>query len=216
MEKETAAEQLNDEDLIVQIASLAREFAMIIVAKDRADDIAQDVVLQCLVKIRAGAWRADAAELPVFVQRVVRRRAVDLLRRSRARNERQAAYVREMHATHHTWMSPELTYEERELREFHEQALARMPEMCRRTYLMVREEEETYQGAALRLGLRPKTVCAHLVRARHRFRRELAARGISSPVGRPPRVRRKRGRSRSKSCLVARAGLENHSGPVSV
>ena len=38
-----------------------------------------------------------------------------------------------MHESHHTWMSPELAYEQHELTELHEQVLGRLPELCRRT-----------------------------------------------------------------------------------
>ena len=171
---------------------------MKVVAADLADDIAQDVALECWVKIRGGQWRVTPAELQTFVRRVVRRRAVDLLRRSQARDQRHAEYAREASESHHAWMSPELAYEDRELTEFHEQALGRLPELCRRTYLMVREEEETYRRAAQRLGVQRTTVSAHVVNAQQRFRRELAARGISSQVRRPPRVRRRHDRSRSE------------------
>ena len=196
MQKETAANQVNDDELVVQIASLARGFATNIVAADLADDIAQDVALECWVKIRGGQWRVTPAELQTFVRRVVRRRAVDLLRRSQARDQRHAEYAREASESYHTWMSPELAFEERELTELHEQVLGRLPELCRRTYLMVRDEEETYRRAAQRLGVRRTTVKAHVVNAQHRFRRELAARGIGSHVRRPPRVRRRHDVSR--------------------
>lgn len=186
MERETA-----DDQLIVEIASLARDFAMNIVDDDPAEDIAQDVALQCLMKIRAGKWRVEAAALRDFVRRVVRRKAVDLLRRSQAREQRHAEYALEAHAAQ-TWMSPELAYEERELAEFREQALGRLPALCRRTYLLVREEEETYRNAALRLGVRPTTVSAHIVTAQQRLRNELAERGISEAPRRSRRARRRR------------------------
>ena len=111
---------------------------------------------------------------------------MDLLRRSQARDQRHAECALEARASHDAWMSPELANEERELTEFHEQALGRLPDLCRRTYLMVREEEESYQRAALRLGVRPTTVSAHVVKAQRRFRRELAARGIRSRPGASP------------------------------
>ena len=192
MEQGTAEDRL-----IVEIASLARRFAMKIVDEDPAEDIAQDVALQCLMKIRAGQWRVEAAHLQDFVRRVVRRKAVDLLRRSQAREQRHAEYALEAPASQ-TWMSPELAYEERELAEFHEQALGRLPESCRRTYLMVRDEEETYRSAASRLGVQPTTVSAHIVAAQQRFRRELAARGINAAAGRARRARRPQGRSRTE------------------
>ena len=63
MEHATAANQVNDDELVVQIASHARRFATNIVAADLADDIAQDVALECWVKIRSGQGRVKAAEL---------------------------------------------------------------------------------------------------------------------------------------------------------
>jgi DNA-directed RNA polymerase specialized sigma24 family protein len=95
-------------------------------------------------------------------------------------------------------MSPELACEERELTELREQALGRLPALCRRTDLMVREDEETDQRAALRFGLPLPTVGVHVGRAQQRFRRELATRGISSQAGRPSRVRRRQGRWQSE------------------
>ena len=93
-------------------------------------------------------------------------------------------------------MSPELANQERELTELHERVPGRLPELCRRTYLMVREEEETYGRGAQLLGLQRTTVSAHVVNAQQRFRRELAARGIGSQVRRHPRARRRQDRSR--------------------
>ena len=87
------------------------------------------MTLQCRVKIRARRRRVDAAELEIYVRRVVRRRAVDLLRRSQPREQRHAEYVLEMQAVP-TWMSPELADEERELAELHERALERLAELC--------------------------------------------------------------------------------------
>lgn len=185
-----------DDRLIVEIATLARHFAVKIVKADAAEDIAQDVVLQCLTKIRAGKWRVEAAELPAFVRRVVRRKAVDLLRRSQARDERHTEYAREMQ-TSPTWMAPDLAYEERELAELHEQALGRLPEVCRQTYLMVRAENETYENVASRLGIQPTTVSYHMVTAQERLRRELAQRGINGAARRSRRPRGRRSQSRS-------------------
>ena len=188
-------QQIADDRLIADIATLARRFATHIVDDDAAEDIAQDVALQCLIVIREGRWRIDAAEVPDFVRRVVRRKAVDRLRRSQARERRHDDYARETHASP-TWMSPELAYEERELAELHALALGRLPARCRRTYLMVRDEGETYESAASRLGVRPTTVSAHVVTAHTHLRRALASRGISAPVRHSPRARRRKRRSR--------------------
>ena len=96
-----------------------------IVARDVADDIAQDVVLECLLKVRAGRWRVAREALGAFVRRLVRRRAVDWLRRSQRRSERNAEHAREIRESTHAWMSPDLASEERELAEFHDRALAK-------------------------------------------------------------------------------------------
>ena len=190
-------QELANERLVVEIASLARRFAIDIVKKDATEDIAQDVVLQCLMKIRAGRWRIDPADLADFVRRVVRRRAVDLWRRSQARKQRDAEYALETQDSP-TWMSPELAYEERELAELHERALERLPELCRRAYLMVRDEGETYESAAARLGIQPHAVSKHMVRAQERLRRALARRGITGAARRSRRARGRPGRSRSE------------------
>ena len=75
-------------------------------------------------------------------------------------------------------MSPELAWNERAPAEFHEKALGRLPELCRRAYLVVRDEEETYGSAVSRLGAHFGTVRKHTVRAQERIRRERRAREI--------------------------------------
>jgi hypothetical protein len=89
-----------------------------------------------------GPWRVEAAKLPTFVSRVVRRRVFDLSQQSQERDQRHAEYTREMDESRPTWMSPDLVCEERELTEFHEQALGRLRKLRRPTYLMVWEEGE--------------------------------------------------------------------------
>jgi DNA-directed RNA polymerase specialized sigma24 family protein len=74
-------------------------------------------------------------------------------------------------------MSPDLAFEERELSELYERTLNEMRYACRRTYLMVREDGESYKGAASRLGVSRSTVCARIVEAQGRLRRELAEQG---------------------------------------
>jgi RNA polymerase sigma-70 factor (ECF subfamily) len=169
---------LTGDALIVEIHRLAREFAGKRVAADVADDIAQDICLECLVKIRAGRWSVRHSDLAVFVRGVVRRRVVDWLRRREHGDERNAEHARELEEGEHAWMSPELLLEERELAVVREETLRELPTACRRAYLMVREEGESYKGAARRLGVSRSAVSAHIVTAQRRFRRVLLDRGV--------------------------------------
>lgn len=166
--------------LLVEIAALARRIARRVVRTD-PDDVAQDVVLECLMKMRAGEWTADRASLSGLVRRMVRGRAVDSVRRQRRREERETEHGRVVSESPHAWMSPELTNEAQELTELHQQALAKIPEVCRRVYVMVREERATYEEVAARLGLSRDAVTSHVVRAQRRFRRHLEEHGIHSP-----------------------------------
>jgi RNA polymerase sigma factor (sigma-70 family) len=167
--------------LLVEIAALARQFAQSAVNRD-PDDVAHDVVLACLVKMRAGEWTADRASLPGLVRRMVHGKAVDSRRSEGRRTEREAEHGRTLSESPPAWMSPELAMEAQELTELHQQALATIPEVCRRAYVMVREEGATYEEAAARLGVSRDAVASHVVRAQRRLRRHFAEHGIHAPA----------------------------------
>jgi RNA polymerase sigma factor (sigma-70 family) len=118
-------------------------------------DIAQDVVLDCLVKIRNGTWDAPD-DLPQYVRRMVQNKRVDLIRRRRHRDERDGDHAEELEEARHAWMAPDQMTEERELLEVHERALSDLPDGCRRAYIMVRDSQESYTavGKPYKLALR--------------------------------------------------------------
>jgi RNA polymerase sigma factor (sigma-70 family) len=122
-----------EDEQLARITTLARRFAARIVAEHVVDDLAQDIVLECLVAMREGRWRVSMASLRTHVRRLVRRRAVDWLRRAQRRKQREVQHGRAIEQGTHAWMSPELTLEERELTSFHAQTLASLPDACRRT-----------------------------------------------------------------------------------
>jgi RNA polymerase sigma factor (sigma-70 family) len=153
----------DDDAIVIDIARIAERRAREIVGEQRARDLAHDVVLECLVKLRAGTWKVAVSSLQAFVCRMVRRRAIDAVRRSQRSDVRNGEHARERREGAHAWMSPELAMEERELLELHGRTLASLPSGCRRAYVMVREEEATYEAAAERLGLSPATVNVHVV-----------------------------------------------------
>lgn len=162
--------------LVIEIQRLARRFAAKRVPSETADDIAQDVVLECLVKLRAGQWTVRHKDLSDFVRKVVRRRIADWLRRCDRERARNVEYAHELEERECAWMSPEQEYEARELEAVREQTLNELPEACRRAYLLVREEGESYERVAERLGVTRSMVSAHVVKAQRRFRRALGRR----------------------------------------
>lgn len=172
------------ERLLIRIADLAWQQASHFGGADFADDLAQDVVLECLVMVRTRCGRLTAPTLNGFVRQVVRRRWLDFLRAAQRRATREQQHSREAMGGTRLWMSPELTLLDAELTRFHERTLASLPSGCRRSYLMVREEDASYQLTADLLGVSRATVNAHVVAAQRKFREGLPAYGITPE---PPR-----------------------------
>lgn len=174
----------SEAQLLMDVATLARRFAGKYMCTHDAEDLAQDVVLECLIRMRAGKWK-PIISLGAFVRAMVWRRRTDSLRQRERRTSRDAEHARALTESVHTWMSPEHALEERELLSFHEQTLTSLPRSCRRAYVMVREEEAPYQLVADRLGVSRATVCAHVVAAQRRFRLELLEQGIATRARSP-------------------------------
>jgi hypothetical protein len=93
--------------LVVEIHRQARALAETHVRSDVADDIAQDVALECLIMIRAGRWSVRHADLTNVLCGVVRQRVVDWRRCRALGHERNAEYWRDLEDSEHAWMSPE-------------------------------------------------------------------------------------------------------------
>ena len=106
------------------------------------------------------------------------------LRRDRRRTELEARYARRSGSGRPAWMSPEVRFSEAELAEFRGRVLADLPEICRRAYVMIREEHATYERVAEELALSRSSIWNHVFAAEQRFRRALEALGISvAPSG---------------------------------
>jgi RNA polymerase sigma factor (sigma-70 family) len=175
-----ATDASTDPRLLKDIIRRARRHATKLVSADAADDIAQDVVLDCLTRMRDGQWRTRQS-LPALVRKMVQRRLTDHRRGQESRLAHEAEHVRERTESIHAWMSPELALQERELERFHEQALAKLPRTCRMAYVMVREEGTPYSVVADRLGVSRAAVNACVVRAQRRLRAELLDKRIATP-----------------------------------
>jgi RNA polymerase sigma-70 factor (ECF subfamily) len=168
------------EALLVEVTRLAKQFARELVKRRVAEDLAQDVVLECLTAIRGGRWSRRGAALPAIVANLVRRRAVDGLRSRQRAEKREAEFARELLENSRAWMAPDGELEERELAEMRERALASLPPACRRAYLLVRDQGMSYQEAARILGVSRSGISAFVVKAQRKLRGELASCGIEA------------------------------------
>ncbi len=170
--------------LLVEISRIAHLRARELTHRQDADDVAQDVVLECLLQLESGKLGIHDVMLEAFVGRLVATRAIDMSRRTRRRGKREETQAVELNRRTHSWMSPEDTLYESTLDELYAEMLANLPATCRRVYSMVREQDATYQSVANQLGITESAVSRHVVKAQHRIRENLAAYGISAP---PPR-----------------------------
>jgi RNA polymerase sigma factor (sigma-70 family) len=156
--------------LLIEVFTIARQFARRRFPNDVAEDVAQDIVLECLVTVRAGKCGIKVSLLPGFVRHLVRLRSCDVLRRNHRRANTDEYYARALADTQHVWMSPEMTIDVEELEDFRVRTLASLPCACRRAYLMVREDEESYRAVAEQLGVSRAAVSWHVAEAHRRFR----------------------------------------------
>jgi RNA polymerase sigma factor (sigma-70 family) len=186
--------------ILTEVFTLARRHAGKLMSGAAADDLAQDVVLECLTRMRGGKWRVPRS-LAALVRSMAKRRRADLRLQHKRRASRQGEYAGELAESTHAWMSPDLALRERELERFHEQALAKLPRTCRMAYIMVREEDTPYSVVADRLGVSRAAVNACVVRAQRRLRAELLDKRIVTP---PPA----RARSQAHQATAADRSLE--------
>lgn len=177
-----------EDALLSEVARLARAYARDALPADAADDLAQDIALAVLERIRAGRPVASGARLRGFIRTMVRRKAIDQMRRGQRRAEREVEYEREHGGARQGWMSPEALLDDAEMSAFHRRTLSGLPESCRRAYLMVREEQATYEHVAEALAVSRNAVCYAVVAAQREFRRALEEMGVYTPrVSRSPR-----------------------------
>jgi hypothetical protein len=81
MQNSTTRTVMSEELLLVEISGIANRCARSVVDADGADDLAQDVVLGCLMTLRARTLDIEPALLPSLVSDLVSWLAMDYLRR---------------------------------------------------------------------------------------------------------------------------------------
>jgi RNA polymerase sigma factor (sigma-70 family) len=175
------ADPVIDEDLLIYISKQARIFAVGVIPKHSLKDVAQDIALESLIRMRAGEWDVAPDAIDSYVFWAVRLKSFDLIRRRQRRKAREQEHARELNEGTHAWVRPDTAGEDRELHDFYTRTLDSLTPACRRTYVMVRERGMRYQDVARELGISRSAVSANIVRAQHVFRQALLERGMIPP-----------------------------------
>jgi RNA polymerase sigma factor (sigma-70 family) len=164
MDADAFHEPIDENSFVSEVCRLANKFARRLVCDDDADDLAQDVALKCLLRLRRHRWRSD---LPpdALVARITRRTHANRKRADARRRSREEQYVAERTAVAPGWMNPSRPSEERDESGLHEQALEDLPEACRSTFLLVRDCGMTYRDAALHEGIALSIVAKRIAQA---------------------------------------------------
>lgn len=170
-----------DAETLTQVHDIARDHLRTIVHAETADDLAQDVVLACLLRMRRGTWRVAPRTLAPHVRRIARLRAVDLLRRAQSRAMRNAEHSRELAEGTHAWMNPDLGVEQQELAALESSVLNQLSAASRLVFVMVRQNGLSYEAVAEALGISRSAVCRSMVRAQKKIRQALDKQEIVAP-----------------------------------
>jgi RNA polymerase sigma-70 factor (ECF subfamily) len=169
----------SEDDVLVEIGAIAHRYAQGLVDRDMAHDVAQDVVVFCLEKMRARQWRIDRSTLRRYVWCLVRRRLIVVLRRKDRLREREADHARERRQSPPAWMHPESALEAKELEAFEQETLNGLPRQSRRAWRLVREQRLSYKTAARVLGVSRATLCSNLARAERLVRERMREQGVA-------------------------------------
>ena len=168
-------------ELVERVHASARAMAKRLVkSRQRADDIAQDVALDFLKRLRAGA-EVTPERLNAYVAKIVMRRRSDMRLRRRRAAARDWTFLNEISANRRAWMNPEAQWETRELGALYRRTLDSLPPPCRQAFVAVREDGQSYAEAARSLGCSVKMIAKHVTRAQQVFRGVLREQGIRVP-----------------------------------
>jgi len=173
---------VSEETFLVDVTTIAGQFASLFMRQADADDIVQDVVLDCLATLREGGSPFDVQEHVGLVKTMVLRRFLNSVRGDDRRASRDAEHERDRSDSTHVWMEPDLGIEACEIEQFFERVVASLPPMCRRVFVMVRTEGASYQLVANLMGISRASVQSHVVTAQQRFRVALREEGVTLPA----------------------------------
>lgn len=131
--------------------SLCRFATGMLKSAEDAEEIVQDVFVKCWEKresIEAGSWKS-------YLYRAVYNAALNAIKHQKVR----MAYAQEAAATEQEHQgSFEENFHANELGQKVEQAIATLPEQCRKVFVMSRFEEKKYKDIAAEMNISIKTV----------------------------------------------------------
>ena len=169
--------------LLLRVTALANRFASRLVDPDDADDLAQQVVLECLARLRCGRWHVRTS-LRAFVRSMVRHRLIRNEDVANGRGGVDARYEEDRADGPPAWMDPAAMVEMKEAETIRERALADLSERCRAAYLLVREEEAPYRDVAAKLGISVGLVAYYVRNAERHLASRVLDRRVPSPSSR--------------------------------
>jgi len=164
MDADAFQEPIDETRFVSEVCRLANGFARRLARDDVAEDIAQDVGLECLLLLRRQRWRIKSSP-EAFIASMTWRANAKRIRDDARRRSREVQYMAERTAVAPGWMDPSREVEEQEERRLYERALADLPAGCRSTFLLVREERMSYREAARRQGISLSIVAKRIAQA---------------------------------------------------
>jgi len=161
--------------LLAKISGLAQKFAMRR-RLDKADahDVAQEVVLESVIRMRKGTWNPAGKSLEIVVKRMVKQKIVAHLRQEHRRSRREERYM--VIAGKHVplWMRTEDLVLGDEFTKAYHEALTGLAPLAREILILRGEEDLTLAETAERLNISKATVRQSLRRTRRQLKRFLA------------------------------------------
>lgn len=169
--------------LLITVRCIAHRIASAILrdALEDAEDMAQDVVLECLLKIRAGRWYTGPDAIKPLVRWLIRRRIIDRRRWRLGEERRDFHHLRELMKQRREWMSPDSGIRVGEVIKEYQRALWGLTPACREAFILVRERGMSHEQAAATLRVKTSTVSANVALARGEVLAALQRNGISAP-----------------------------------
>lgn len=198
MDGEAFHEAIDENSFVSEVCRLANRCARRLACDDEADDIAQEVAIKCLMRLRRHRWRSD---LPpdALVAYITRRTHANRMKADARRRSRDAQYLAERTAVAPGWMNPARPSEEWQESQLYERALEELPEACRSTFLLVRDCGMTYREAAQHEGVGLNAVAKRVARAERLLADRLLDtrrwRGVPPTMERQPRAQQRNARS---------------------
>ena len=169
----------DEASLLLRVTELANRFASRLVEPQDVDDLVQQIVLDCLVRLRTDRWRVRTS-LRGVVRSMVRRRWIRNMINAKCRGAADARHLANQNDYEPEWMDSDMMLELSEAETVRAQALAELPERCCTAYLLVREEKATYRDVAAGLGISIGLVANYVKNAeRHLTARVLGRRTLS-------------------------------------